>query len=148
MPRVQMGMPVFMTAIDFHRLAGDGLPVPAASDRAPALPAPPRVVDDLVRDLSGAAEAVRAMPLRSGGADVTVAAYTAVVCNAATTADALQQAADWCRQAPRAEVHALAVARAPGHREDIWEYSVTLTVSFPDDTGGHTGQTHHGCPRR
>ncbi|GAA2815604.1 hypothetical protein [Kitasatospora aburaviensis] len=51
----------------------------------------------------------------------------------------LQQAADWCRQAQRAEVRTLALARVPGHREDVWEFSVTLTVSFPDETGGHTG---------
>ncbi|MFJ9461639.1 hypothetical protein ACIRST_42030 [Kitasatospora sp. NPDC101447] len=114
---------------------------------AGVLPAAPRVVEDLARDLSGAAEAVRAMP-GVGGADVTVAAHTAVVCTAATAASVLQQAADWCRQAQRAEVHALALARVPGHREDVWKFSVTVTVSFPDDTGGHAGPTHHGGPRR
>ena len=138
-----------MTAIDYRHLAGDSLPVPVApAQGAVGATAPPRVVDDLARDLSGAAEAVRAMPVRGGGADVTVAAFTAVVCTAATAADALQQAADWCRHAPRAEVHTTAFARVPGHREDVFEYTVTLTVSFPDGTGGHTGQTHHGAPHR
>ncbi|MFI9331402.1 hypothetical protein ACIGZJ_28185 [Kitasatospora sp. NPDC052868] len=112
------------------------------------LPAPPRVVDDLARDLTQAAAAVRAVSRvgRSGG-DVAVAAYTAVVCTGRSAARALEEAAAWCRQAAEAEVHSLAWARVPGHREDVFEYRVTLAVSFPDhETGEHTGDTHH-APR-
>ncbi|MFE6751585.1 hypothetical protein ACFVGM_37530 [Kitasatospora purpeofusca] len=110
-----------------------------------ALPAPPRVVDDLARDLTHAAAAVRAASRggRSGG-DLAVAAYTAVVCTGRSAARALEEAAAWCRQAPEAEVHSLAWARVPGHRDDVFEYRVTLAVSFPDrETGEHSGDTHH-----
>ncbi|MEK2490449.1 hypothetical protein ACIPYS_19695 [Kitasatospora sp. NPDC089913] len=110
-----------------------------------ALPAPPRVVDDLARDLTHAAAAVRAASRggRSGG-DLAVAAYTAVVCTGRSAARALEEAAAWCRQAPEAEVHSLAWARVPGHRDDVFEYRVTLAVSFPDrETGEHAGDTHH-----
>ncbi|MFB7471506.1 hypothetical protein [Kitasatospora sp. NPDC056184] len=109
------------------------------------LPAPPRVVDDLARDLSRAAAAVRSASRdgRSGG-DLAVAAYTAVVCTGRSAARALEEAAAWCRQAPEAEVHSLAWARVPGHRDDVFEYRVTLAVSFPDhETGEHGGDTHH-----
>ncbi|MFG2843940.1 hypothetical protein ACGF12_12305 [Kitasatospora sp. NPDC048296] len=112
------------------------------------LPAPPRVVDDLARDLTQAAAAVRAVSRsgRSTGGDVAVAAYTAVVCTGRSAARALEEAAAWCRQAPDAEVHSLAWARVPGHREDVHEYRVTMAVSFPDDeTGEHPGDTHHAC---
>ncbi|MGW4895416.1 hypothetical protein ACWEQL_24575 [Kitasatospora sp. NPDC004240] len=110
------------------------------------LPAPARVVNDLARDLSRAAAAVRAASrdVRSGG-DLAVAAYTAVVCTGRTAARALEEAATWCRQAPEAEVHSVAWARVPGHREDVFEYRVTLAVSFADhETGEYTGDTHHG----
>ncbi|MFJ9843145.1 hypothetical protein ACIRYZ_22245 [Kitasatospora sp. NPDC101155] len=112
------------------------------------LPAPPRVVDDLARDLTQAAAAVRAVSRsgRSTGGDIAVAAYTAVVCTGRSAARALEEAAAWCRQAPDAEVHSLAWARVPGHREDVYEYRVTMAVSFPDDeTGEHPGDTHHAC---
>ncbi|MFF2146052.1 hypothetical protein [Kitasatospora sp. NPDC058190] len=112
------------------------------------LPAPPRVVDDLARDLTQAAAAVRAVSRsgRSTGGDVAVAAYTAVVCTGRSAARALEEAAAWCRQAPDAEVHSLAWARVPGHREGVHEYRVTMAVSFPDDeTGEHPGDTHHAC---
>lgn len=115
------------------------------AEGAVVLPAPPRVVDDLARDLTQAAAAVRAVSrtCRSGG-DVAVAAYTAVVCTGLSAARALEEAAAWCRQAPGAEVHSLAWARVPGHRDDVHEYRVTLAVSFPDDeTGEHLGDTHH-----
>ncbi|MFF2660619.1 hypothetical protein ACFVUH_25065 [Kitasatospora sp. NPDC058032] len=108
------------------------------------LPAPPRVVDDLARDLTRAAAAVRSASRdgRSGG-DLAVAAYTAVVCTGRSAARALEEAAAWCRQAPEAEVHSLAWARVPGHRDDVDEYRVTLAVSFPDqETGEHVGDTH------
>ncbi|MER8185045.1 hypothetical protein [Kitasatospora sp. NPDC094015] len=129
-----------MTAIDSRAPGARLLPAPAAAVR---LPVPARLVDDLTRDLSGAADAVRSMPGRAG--DVTVAAYTAVVCTGGSAADALRQAADWCRQAPEAEIHSSHLARVPGHREDVWEYTVTLAVSFPDpETGEHPGHTHTG----
>ncbi|MFD0344895.1 hypothetical protein ACFQ0M_00110 [Kitasatospora aburaviensis] len=86
-------MLVAVTAIDYHRPAGDGLPlyVPVAvPGRGPVLLAAPRVVEDLARDLGGAAAAVRAMP-SVGGADVTVAAHTAVVCTAVTAAGAFSR---------------------------------------------------------
>ncbi|MEU6973953.1 hypothetical protein AB0A71_40795 [Kitasatospora aureofaciens] len=134
-----------MTEIDIRPAAPVSGPLPFPAP-APVLPAPPRIVNDLTRDLGGAAAAVRSMTVRYGG-DVTVAAYTAVVCTASTAAGALQEAADWCLEAPGAEIHALALARVAGHREDLWEYTVTLTVSFPDDTGHPTGQTHHGLRR-
>ncbi|MGW6917032.1 hypothetical protein ACWGB8_24860 [Kitasatospora sp. NPDC054939] len=111
------------------------------------LPAPPRVVNDLARDLSQAAAAVRAVS-RGGrpGADLAVAAYTAVVCTGRSAARALEEAAAWCRQAPEAEVHSVAWARVPGHREDVFEYRVTLAVSFADEeTGEHTGDTHYAA---
>ncbi|MFJ6618825.1 hypothetical protein ACIQOW_14770 [Kitasatospora sp. NPDC091335] len=114
------------------------------AEGAVVLPAPPRVVDDLARDLTQAAAAVRAVSrtCRSGG-DVAVAAYTAVVCTGRSAASALEEAAAWCRQAPDAEVHSLAWARVPGHREDVHEYRVTMAVSFPDgETGEHAGDTH------
>ncbi|WP_280680670.1 hypothetical protein [Kitasatospora sp. MAA19] len=114
------------------------------AEGAAVLPAPPRVVDDLARDLTRAAAAVRSVSRagRSGG-DVAVAAYTAVVCTGRSAARALEEAAAWCRQAPEAEVHSLAWARVPGHRHDVDEYRVTLAVSFPDDeTGEHLGDTH------
>ncbi|MER5356033.1 hypothetical protein ABT093_37645 [Kitasatospora sp. NPDC002551] len=120
--------------------------LPETVVEAPAvLPAPPRVVDDLARDLTRAAAAVRSASRdgRSGG-DLAVAAYTAVVCTGRSAARALEEAAAWCRQAPEAEVHSLAWARVPGHREDVDEYRVTLAVSFPDrETGEHVGDTHH-----
>ncbi|MFE6865804.1 hypothetical protein ACFVFS_04545 [Kitasatospora sp. NPDC057692] len=120
--------------------------LPETVAEAPAvLPAPPRVVDDLARDLSRAAAAVRSASRdgRSGG-DLAVAAYTAVVCTGRSAARALEEAAAWCRQAPEAEVHSLAWARVPGHRDDVYEYRVTLAVSFPDhETGEHVGDTHH-----
>ncbi|MEV6979637.1 hypothetical protein [Kitasatospora sp. NPDC093806] len=120
--------------------------LPETVVEAPAiLPAPPRVIDDLTRDLTHAAAAVRAVS-RAGrnGGDVAVAAYTAVVCTGLSAARALEEAASWCRQAPEAEVHSLAWARVPGHRDDVFEYRVTLAVSFPDhETGEHTGDTHH-----
>ncbi|MFE5585159.1 hypothetical protein [Kitasatospora sp. NPDC056531] len=112
------------------------------------LPAPPRVVDDLARDLTQAAAAVRAVSRsgRSTGGDVAVAAYTAVVCTGRSAARALEEAAAWCCQAPDAEVHSLAWARVPGHREGVHEYRITMAVSFPDDeTGEHPGDTHHAC---
>ncbi|WP_189921943.1 hypothetical protein [Kitasatospora xanthocidica] len=112
---------------------------------AVVLPAPPRVVEDLARDLTQAAAAVRAVSrtCRTGG-DVAVAAYTAVVCTGPSAARALEEAAAWCRQAPEAEVHSLAWARVPGHREDVHEYRVTMAVSFPDgETGEYVGDTHH-----
>ncbi|MFF7988898.1 hypothetical protein ACFZDG_03770 [Kitasatospora xanthocidica] len=112
---------------------------------AVVLPAPPRVVEDLARDLTQAAAAVRAVSrtCRTGG-DVAVAAYTAVVCTGPSAARALEEASAWCRQAPEAEVHSLAWARVPGHREDVHEYRVTMAVSFPDgETGEHLGDTHH-----
>ncbi|MFE2105013.1 hypothetical protein ACFXAF_03925 [Kitasatospora sp. NPDC059463] len=120
--------------------------LPETVAEAPAvLPAPPRVVDDLARDLTRAAAAVRSASRdgRSGG-DLAVAAYTAVVCTGRSAARALEEAAAWCRQAPEAEVHSLAWARVPGHRDDVFEYRVTLAVSFPDqETGEHVGDTHH-----
>ncbi|KJS52605.1 hypothetical protein VM98_30270 [Streptomyces rubellomurinus subsp. indigoferus] len=117
------------------------------AEGAVVLPAPPRVVDDLARDLTQAAAAVRAVSrICRGGGDVSVAAYTAVVCTGRSAARALEEAAAWCRQAPEAEVHSLAWARVPGHREDVHEYRVTLAVSFPDEeTGEHTGDTHLSC---
>ncbi|MFH9352566.1 hypothetical protein [Kitasatospora sp. NPDC017646] len=118
------------------------------ADGAVVLPAPPRVVDDLARDLTQAAAAVRAVSRgdRTTGGDVAVAAYTAVVCTGRSAARALEEAAAWCRQAPGAEVHSLAWARVPGHRHDVFEYRVTMAVSFPDDeTGEHLGDTHHSC---
>ncbi|MER7755570.1 hypothetical protein [Kitasatospora sp. NPDC097643] len=121
--------------------------LPETVTGAPAvLPAPPRVVDDLARDLTQAAAAVRAVSRgRRTGGDVTVAAYTAVVCTGRSAAHALEEAAAWCRQAPEAEVHSLAWARVPGHREDVFEYRVTLAVGFPDEeTGEYPGDTHHG----
>ncbi|MFD0278215.1 hypothetical protein ACFVHB_30495 [Kitasatospora sp. NPDC127111] len=123
------------------------LPETVADGRA-VLPAPSRVVDDLARDLTQAAAAVRAVSRGArGGGDVAVAAYTAVVCTGRSTARALEEAAAWCRQAPEAEVHSLAWARVPGHRDDVFEYRVTLAVSFPDhETGEHAGDTHH-APR-
>ncbi|MFG2907881.1 MULTISPECIES: hypothetical protein [unclassified Kitasatospora] len=117
------------------------------AEGAVVLPAPPRVVDDLARDLTQAAAAVRAVS-RTGrsGADVAVAAYTAVVCTGRSAARALEEAAAWCRQAPEAEVHSMAWARVPGHREDVHEYRVTMAVSFPDgETGEYVGDTHHAC---
>ncbi|MFJ3788942.1 hypothetical protein [Kitasatospora sp. NPDC090091] len=125
------------------------LPETVAEGRV-VLPAPPRVVDDLARDLTHAAAAVRAVSrgARCGGGDVSVAAYTAVVCTGRSAARALEEAAAWCRQAPEAEVHSLAWARVPGHRDDVFEYRATLAVSFPDhETGEHTGDTHHHAPR-
>ncbi|WP_344444535.1 hypothetical protein [Kitasatospora nipponensis] len=125
-------------------------PLPCASEDTPVLPAPPRIAADLTRDLGGAAGAVRAMP-PSGGprADVTIAAYAAVVCTGSSAADALEQAARWCRQARQAEIHATTWARIPGHREDLWEYQLSLQVSFPDpETGEHSAHTHHGARPR
>ncbi|MEV7598368.1 hypothetical protein AB0O91_13415 [Kitasatospora sp. NPDC089797] len=118
------------------------------AEGAVVLPAPPRVVDDLARDLTQAAAAVRAVSRtgRTSGGDVAVAAYTAVVCTGRSAAGALEEAAAWCRQAPAAEVHSLAWARVPGHRDDVFEYRVTMAVSFPDhETGEHLGDTHHSC---
>ncbi|MEU8510494.1 hypothetical protein AB0C76_02735 [Kitasatospora sp. NPDC048722] len=119
--------------------------LPEAVAEGSVLPAPPRVVGDLARDLSQAAAAVRAVSRAGGsGGDVAVAAYTAVVCTGRSAARALEEAAAWCRQAPGAEVHSLAWARVPGHRDDVYEYRVTLAVSFPDEeTGEHCGDTHH-----
>ncbi|MFF7454318.1 hypothetical protein [Kitasatospora sp. NPDC008115] len=120
--------------------------LPETVAEAPAvLPAPPRVVDDLARDLTRAAAAVRSASQDGrGGGDLSVAAYTAVVCTGRSAARALEEAAAWCRQAPEAEVHSLAWARVPGHRDDVFEYRVTLAVSFPDhETGEHVGDTHH-----
>lgn len=134
-----------VSALGDRPVAGENLPEPIP-DRAVVLAAPPRVVADLARDLTGAAGAVRSLPA-TGRGDVTISAYTAVVCSGRTAADALGQAADWCLQAPQAEVHATAWARVPGDRED--EYQVTLTVSFPDEqTGEHTGDTHHATDNR
>lgn len=120
--------------------------LPDAVAGGPArLPAPPRVVNDLARDLGQAAAAVRAVS-RTGrpGGDTAVAAYTAVVCTGRSAARALEEAAAWCRQAPEAEVHSVAWARVPGHREDVFEYRVTLAVGFPDEeTGEYAGDTHH-----
>ncbi|MFJ7912121.1 hypothetical protein [Kitasatospora sp. NPDC096204] len=134
--RVMMRMEVQTVSANLPETLAEG---------AVVLPAPPRVVDDLARDLTQAAAAVRAVS-RTGrsGADVAVAAYTAVVCTGRSAARALEEAAAWCRQAPEAEVHSMAWARVPGHREDVHEYRVTMAVSFPDgETGEYVGDTHH-----
>lgn len=136
--RVMMRMEVQTVSANLPETLAEG---------AVVLPAPPRVVDDLARDLTQAAAAVRAVS-RTGrsGADVAVAAYTAVVCTGRSAARALEEAAAWCRQAPEAEVHSMAWARVPGHREDVHEYRVTMAVSFPDgETGEYVGDTHHAC---
>lgn len=134
--RVMMRMEVRTVSANLPETVAEG-PV--------VLPAPPRVVDDLARDLTQAAAAVRAVSRDCrAGADVAVAAYTAVVCTGRSAARTLEEAAAWCRQAPGAEVHSLAWARVPGHREDIHEYRVTMAVSFPDgETGEYLGDTHH-----
>ncbi|GGU92144.1 hypothetical protein ACIG0C_21450 [Kitasatospora aureofaciens] len=50
-------------------------------------------MNDLARDLRQAADAVRALPeRRAPGADVTLVAYTAVVCTASTARVGTQQA--------------------------------------------------------
>lgn len=136
--RVMMRMEVQTVSANLPETLAEG---------AVVLPAPPRVVDDLARDLTQAAAAVRAVSrARRTGGDVAVAAYTAVVCTGRSAATVLEEAAAWCRQAPEAEVHSLAWARVPGHREDVHEYRVTLAVSFPDgETGEHLGDTHHAC---
>ncbi|MFI9271251.1 hypothetical protein ACIGXM_11140 [Kitasatospora sp. NPDC052896] len=123
---------------------GAGASLPGLRSGASAAAAP-RIVRDLTRDLSRAAGAVRALPVTScGSGDVTVAAHSVVVCTADSAARALEEAAAWCRQAPEAEVHCTAWARVPGHREDVCEYRISLTVSFPDDdTGEYPGDTHH-----
>lgn len=134
--RVMMRMEVQTVSANLPETLAEG---------AVVLPAPPRVVDDLARDLTQAAAAVRAVS-RNGrsGSDVAIAAYTAVVCTGRSAARALEEAAAWCRQAPEAEVHSLAWARVPGHREDVHEYRVTMAVSFPDgETGEFVGDTHH-----
>ncbi|MFF2751097.1 hypothetical protein ACFVVA_36875 [Kitasatospora sp. NPDC058048] len=116
-----------------------------ASDPVPRTP----VARALQTDVTHAVGALRAMRDPDGpddGADVAVVVYTAVVCTGATPATALQAAADWTLQAPHAEVHSLSLARVPGHREDVAEFCVTLTVSFPDEqTGEYTGDTHHAA---
>ncbi|SDS52145.1 hypothetical protein SAMN05216371_0090 [Streptomyces sp. TLI_053] len=100
-------------------------------------------MNDLPRDLAHAADALRSMPARRG-ADVTLAAYPAVVCTGTSAARALEEAAHWCRQAPDAEIHAISWAKVPGHRRDVFEYRITLTVGFPDEeTGASAGDTHH-----
>lgn len=134
--RVMMRMEVQTVSANLPETLAEG---------AVVLPAPPRVVDDLARDLTQAAAAVRAVSrTRRSGGDVAVAAYTAVVCTGRSAAAALEEAAAWCRQAPEAEVHSLAWARVPGHREDVHEYRVTLAVSFADgETGEYLGDTHH-----
>ncbi|WP_316525833.1 hypothetical protein [Kitasatospora brasiliensis] len=137
--RVMMRMEVQTVSANLPETLAEG---------AVVLPATPRMVGDLARDLTQAAAAVRAVSrdFRSD-TDVAVAAYTAVVCTGRSAARALEEAAAWCRQAPEAEVHSLAWARVPGHREDVHEYRVTLAVSFPDaETGEYVGDTHH-APR-
>ncbi len=125
------------------------------SDHLPASRRPPAVVHPTARalqsDVMKAAEAVRAMPRRrrSAESDVTVAAYAAVVCTGSTPTAALQEAAKWTQRAAAGyEIHATNWATVPGHREDVSEYRITLTVSFPDvETGETTGDTHHGTRR-
>lgn len=147
MPGAGSGHAGRVTAIDAERVAGEMLPE-TVSDRSAVLPAPPRVVADLTRDLTEAAGAVRSMPSRGSlGSDVTISAYTAVVCTGPTAASALQQAADWCREAPHAAVHSTVIAQVPGPRDDVPEYRLTMHVSFADETGGFTGDTHQE-PRR
>ncbi|MFB7906568.1 hypothetical protein ACFC1T_09095 [Kitasatospora sp. NPDC056076] len=120
--------------------------LPAAQEFTTLLPAPPRIVNDLTRDLTNAADAIRGMEPRRG-ADVTLAAYTAVVCTGSTAARALEEAALWCRQAPDADIHATSWARVPGHREDVFEYRITMSVGFPDHQTGEPGTVAHNARR-
>ncbi|MFF1793662.1 hypothetical protein ACFVXQ_05410 [Kitasatospora sp. NPDC058263] len=102
----------------------------------------------LQNDVLRAAGAVRSMPDRGSllEADVSVAAYAAVACTGPTPADALQSATNWSREATGAEIHTINLARVPGHREDVMEYRVTMSVSFQDpQTGDYTGDTHHAA---
>ncbi|MFJ2193137.1 hypothetical protein ACIOJE_35210 [Kitasatospora sp. NPDC087861] len=106
----------------------------------------PQIQRGLRNDLLRAAGAVQQMPDRGSmlESDVTVTALTATVVVGRTPADALQAAAAWCREAPDAQVHALAIALVPGPRQDLTEHRLTLTVSFPDEeTGEYAGDTHH-----
>ncbi len=130
------------------------LPPVSLPEVIPAPPAVPAVRHPVARalqyDVTKAVGALSAMQGRGGladdEADVAVVAYTAVVCTGATPAKALQAATDWTLQAPRAEVHSLSLARVPGHREDVMECRITMTVSFPDtETGEYTGDTHHAA---
>ncbi|NGN68438.1 hypothetical protein G5C51_31645 [Streptomyces sp. A7024] len=105
---------------------------------------PPAFARDLVRSLDVATAGVRALADRGQASDVSVSALTALECNGATPADALQAAADVVRQSPALEPHGIALAKIPGRVEGMWEYVVTMTVSTRDpQTGEYGGASHH-----
>ncbi|MFI9366080.1 hypothetical protein ACIG5E_34270 [Kitasatospora sp. NPDC053057] len=127
------------------------LALPVAIPALPAaLAAPHPAARALQNDVTQAAGTLRAMQqrgrLQDDEADVAVVAYTAVVCTGVTAATTLQTAADWALQAPNAEVHSIAWARIPGHRDGVSEYCLTMAVSYQDpETGEYTGDTHHAA---
>lgn len=93
---------------------------------------------------------VGALAEGSQSSDVSVNVFTALECNGATPADALQAAADIARKAPGLEPHSLTLARIPGPIEGVWEWTLTMIVSACDpQTGEYSGPTHHADrPRR
>ncbi len=133
----------------------NNLPAPATDGGLSPVPteavlfAPPRLVEALQRDLAQATAAARSMPpRRRPRADVKLDAYTVAVITADNPAEAFREAARWWENAPGAEIHATSWARVPGPVEGEWEVRLTLQVSFTDEDGEHTGDTHHSSRPR
>lgn len=128
--------------------SGENLPVAPGSQPGAAVEqartAPP-FAGDLVRTIQQASSALGVISTLNPSSDITVSAYTALVCAGDTAAAALQAAADLAREAPTLEIQALNWAKVPGPVEGTWEWHVTLTVSARDpQTGEYGGSTHHG----
>lgn len=142
--------------MDDSQLTGtgrDSLPAvpgqpPGAAVESARLLSPPPFAGDLVRTITQASEAVSVVSTLGPNSDVTVSAFTALVCAGSTAADALQAAADLAKAAPTLEIHALAWARVPGPVEGVWEWQLTMTVSSRDETGEYGGATHQADRRR
>jgi hypothetical protein len=118
--------------------------LPAQRLQAPlARPAPPGLIRDISADFGQAQTTTRQLSARGSGHDMTVGLATVVHCTGDTTADALQAAADFFDEAPLAQLQSIAWSRSPGHRDGAWEYTATLTVSFPDERGEYSGLMHH-----
>jgi hypothetical protein len=104
---------------------------------------PPGFVTDVAEDFDQAQRATLRLSARGTDYDLTVRLATVVHCTGETTAEALQAAAEFFRESPRAELQSITWARAPGQPDGAWEYTATLTVSFPDERGEYGGPVHH-----
>lgn len=126
------------------------LPTPltqAAVVPAMALQGITGLMSDVAQDFDQAQRTTRRLSARGTDYDLSVRLATVVHCAGETTAEALQAAAEFFRESPRAELQSIAWSRTPGHPGGTWEYTATLTVAFPDEQGEYSGPLQHGAER-